>query len=66
MTISVNGREVRLAEGATVADLLDALGLSGRPVAVERNRQVVRKADHATTRLAQGDRVEVVTLVGGG
>jgi len=66
VTVQVNGREHELAEGSTVRDLLDALGLAGKPVAVEVNRELAPRATHRERRLAPGDRVEVVTLVGGG
>ena len=66
MRLTVNGRETELPGGGSVVDLLAALGLAGRPVAVERNRVVVPRAEHAKTALAEGDRIEVVTLVGGG
>lgn len=65
MRITVNGEARELPEGATVAELVAALGISG-PVAVERNRDVVPRAEHATTRLADGDQLEVVHFVGGG
>jgi thiamine biosynthesis protein ThiS len=52
--------------GTTVASLIGELGLGDRKVAVERNREVVPRAQHATTVLADGDRLEVVTFVGGG
>ena len=42
------------------------LGLRGQAVAVELNRRVVRKKDHAQTELREGDTLELVTLVGGG
>jgi sulfur carrier protein len=65
--IVVNG-EARLAPGgASLADLLGLLGLADRSrLAVERNRQVVPRAQWAATVLATGDRVEIVTFVGGG
>ncbi len=66
MTIVVNGRETEIPEGTTVADLLERLGLAGRPVAVERNREVVTRERRSSEVLADGDRLEVVTLVGGG
>jgi sulfur carrier protein len=52
--------------GTTVAQLISELGLGDRRVAVERNRNVVPRAEHATTVLSEGDRLEVVTFVGGG
>jgi thiamine biosynthesis protein ThiS len=64
--IVINGQLRSVKEGTTVSLLLDELGLGNRRVAVERNREVVPRAQHATTALAAGDRVEVVTFVGGG
>jgi len=64
--ITVNGAPRRLPPGATVADLIQDLGLADRRVAVERNRDVVPRALHGEVRLESGDHVEVVTFVGGG
>jgi sulfur carrier protein len=64
--ISVNGKPRQVAPGTTVAALIAELGLAGKPVAVERNREIVPRAQHATTTLAAGDRLELVTFVGGG
>ena len=66
MRIKVNGEMRQAPEGATIADLLVSLEITVKHVAVERNLTVVPRAEHATTRLADGDRREVVTLVGGG
>ncbi len=66
MKLTVNAEVRELADGATVADLLRDLGLADKPVAVEVNRQVIAKRLHAEHTLAEGDRVELVTLVGGG
>jgi sulfur carrier protein len=64
--VTINGQRREIADGTTVRGLIDELGLGGKPVAVERNREVVPRSNHATTVLAAGDRVEVVTFVGGG
>lgn len=64
--VLVNGSEHPLPEGTTVETLLDQLGVVTRHVAVELNRQVVPRSEHATRVLHQGDELEVVTLVGGG
>jgi sulfur carrier protein len=64
--VVINGQARFVTEGTTVAGLIGELGLGGRPVAVERNREVVPRAKHASTVLAAGDRLEVVTFVGGG
>ncbi len=64
--VVINGQPRNVAEGTTIRSLIAELGLDGRPVAVERNREVVPRAQHATTVLADGDHLEVVTFVGGG
>jgi sulfur carrier protein len=64
--VVINGQARFVTEGTTVASLIGELGLGERPVAVERNREVVPRAKHASTVLAAGDRLEVVTFVGGG
>jgi sulfur carrier protein len=66
LEVEVNGEGRCVPAGSSVADLLRALGLGKGPVAVERNREVVHRADHATTMLAAGDRLEIVTFFGGG
>jgi len=65
-TIEVNGERREITEGETVATLLERLGIGAHPCAVEVNRMLVRKRDHADATLLPGDRVEIVTLVGGG
>lgn len=66
MKVIANGDPVELADGSTVDDLLVALGLGGKWVVVERNRDPVARADLATTVLADGDRIELVRAVAGG
>jgi sulfur carrier protein len=66
MNIQVNGQGRELPEGSTVAKLLGELGVTQPHVAVEVNLEVVPRAQHRDTILNDGDRVEVVTLVGGG
>ncbi len=66
MILTVNGNPRELADGASVAELLAALNLAEKLVAVEVNLEVVPRARHGEHRLAEGDRVEIVTLVGGG
>jgi len=64
--VIVNGQSRQVAEGTTVADLLEELGLARKYVAVEVNLQLVPRQQHGEHRLAPGDRLELVTLVGGG
>ncbi len=66
MNLFVNGEPRDVADGATVESLLAALGVDRRRVAVEKNREIVPRAEHAATPLAEGDRVEIVAMVGGG
>ena len=66
MTLIVNSESRAMPEPATVAGLLTSLGLPATRAAVEVNGVLVRRVDHAATALHPGDRVEVVTLVGGG
>lgn len=64
--IEVNGESREVADGLTVEGLVAELGLRPEIVAVERNRELVARARRGATRLEPGDRIEVVTLVGGG
>lgn len=66
MRITLNGEPREVPAGARVADVVASLKLRPEYVAVERNREIVPRARHAETPLAEGDVVEVVTLVGGG
>ncbi len=66
MTIQVNGKPREIANGTSVANLLEEMGVKQPHVAVELNLEVVPRAEHAATALRDGDRLEVVTLVGGG
>ena len=66
MKVIANGDPVELPEGATVDDLLAALGLSGKWVIVERNREPVARAEMGVTVLVEGDRIELVRAVAGG
>lgn len=66
MKLHLNGDLRDTPDLATVADLAHWLGLPPFGSAVELNGEVVRRADHPATPLKEGDRLEVVRLVGGG
>ncbi len=66
MRIKLNGEEKELAEGTTLRGLVEQLALAPERLAVELNREVVRRADWPATPLSDGDRVEIVHFVGGG
>jgi len=66
MQLTVNGEEFDFSAGNTVRQLLGQLCLADRPVAVERNGQIVPHSTFDQAELLEGDILEVVTLVGGG
>jgi thiazole synthase len=66
IVVSVNGEELTVPAGSTVADLLRQLALDKARVAVEHNLRVVPRAEQGGLRLNHGDSVEIVAFVGGG
>ena len=64
--IVVNGEPEALPQSDSIAALLDARGLAGKRIAVELNGAIVPRSRHATTTLADADRLEIVVAVGGG
>ena len=65
MKIQLNGEE-RDVRSATLAELVSELGLEQRMIAIERNLEVVSKSLYADTSIEEGDRIEVVHMIGGG
>jgi thiamine biosynthesis protein ThiS len=66
ITVAVNGEGRQVPAGSTISDLLRELSLDKARIAVEHNRRVVPRAEHAVALLSHGDAVEIVTFVGGG
>ncbi len=66
MRLTINGAEKDVPDDLTVRGLVEHLGLGGGPVAVEQNREIVPRAEHATRRVNDGDAIEIVHFVGGG
>ena len=66
ISIVVNGEAREAAPGVSVTQLLEALGIHGGRVAIERNMQILPRATWADTGVADGDRFEIVQFVGGG
>lgn len=64
--LSINGESRTFPQALSIAELLDHCGIDRTRVAVEVNREVVPRTSHPTRQLHDGDRVEIVTLVGGG
>ena len=66
MQLIINGEALDAPQLNTVADLARWVGLPNFGSAVELNGSVIRKTDHADTPLKEGDKLEIVRLVGGG
>ena len=66
MEISINGEPKTIDPDTTLAGLLDQLGMQPRYLAVERNLELVPRNEHSDCVLQENDRLEIVTLVGGG
>lgn len=66
MNVYVNGKVTEIEDGATVDRLVEKLELGQKRVAVEVNKELAVKKEWEQTVLKEGDRVEVVTFVGGG
>ena len=64
--ISVNGEVKQVEPGASIGCLLNSLDLAGKRIAVERNGEIVPRSRYEETRVAEGDRLEIVVAVGGG
>jgi len=65
MHIFLNGEE-RNTDAASISELLVELGMEGRMIAIECNLEVVPKSTYATAALTEGDRIEIVHMIGGG
>ena len=71
ITLTVNGEARQFSQSTplarlTCAGLIDALGLTGKRVALERNGEIVPRGRHAEEALVDGDKIEIVVAVGGG
>ena len=64
--ITVNGKQIQLTSGMSVADYLEQNNYQIKRIAVELNEEILPKYSYSDTMLKDGDRLEVVTFVGGG
>jgi len=64
--ITVNGTARQIGAGATVASLIESLGLDRRKLAVERNREIVPRSRYEAVALTDQDQIEIVHFIGGG
>ncbi|GGO77811.1 sulfur carrier protein ThiS [Marinobacterium nitratireducens] len=66
MRIQVNGDNMELRDGASLAELVEQLGFAGKRIAAEVNLEIVPRSEHDRLSLNDGDRVEIVHAIGGG
>lgn len=66
IALSVNGEPMQIEAGQSLSQLIAALGLDTRKVAVERNLEIVPRSTYDSTVLEAGDRLEIVHFIGGG
>jgi len=66
MQVIVNGKPTDIPDRATAADLVEQLGLGGKRIAMEVNRDIVPRSRYRQHALQPGDRVEIVHAIGGG
>ncbi|SIN69895.1 sulfur carrier protein ThiS [Sulfurivirga caldicuralii] len=66
MQIILNGEPYELKDGATAAELVQQLELTGKRIAMERNETIVPRSQYEQTELQPGDRIEIIHAVGGG
>lgn len=66
LQITLNGNQTEYASGTTMADLVTDAGIAPRQVAVERNGAIVPRSQWDSTAISAQDRIELVTLIGGG
>lgn len=66
MKIILNGEEKEIKEGTTIKELIQELGIKAPNYAVAVGMDVIPKSEYETYRLKEGDKVEIVTFVGGG
>jgi thiamine biosynthesis protein ThiS len=66
LLVTINGEAREIEEGLTVSDLLPLLELKAERLAIEVNRNIIRRALWTQTPLADGDKIEIVQFVGGG
>ena len=66
MQITLNGKRAEVKDGITLAQILDEMQIVPQMVACEVNLTIVRRGDYATTRISEGDQVEILQMIGGG
>ncbi len=66
MKLTINGKKITMEGGLSVDALLDKLNVPKKTIVVELGGKIIPREDHETTRLAEGDKLELIRFVGGG
>jgi sulfur carrier protein len=66
MNITLNGEAREIADGTLLSQLIEQLDLVGKRLAVEINREIVPRSEHAAYVIRAGDSIEIVHAIGGG
>lgn len=66
MIVLINGESREVPESVNLTTLLELFSLPSQRVAVELNRNVIRRVDWETVTISEGDKIEVIHFVGGG
>ena len=66
MNILLNNKPEKLFDGSTVKKLLENKNIKNKYYAVEINRKIIPKSDHETYVIKEGDKIEIITAIGGG
>lgn len=66
MNVTINGESRSLESGVSLSQLLNLLGLEGKRIAVEVNRDIVPRSEYDSLKLSDNDTIEIVNAIGGG
>lgn len=66
MKVTLNGEPREISSDATILELVQVLNLESHPIAVELNRGLLTRSQFSTVKVREGDRIEIVHVVGGG
>ncbi len=66
ITVSINGEPRQFSQPISVTAFIEAMGYSGKRIALERNGEIIPRSTFATAQLNDGDKLEIVVAVGGG
>ncbi len=66
LQLTINGESKTFPRALTLSEMVEALALDPREVAIAMNQRIIARSDYSSTRLAEGDAVELVSFIGGG